>query len=172
MSGKAMKIKPMWVWGLVIGAALGCAAALTTLAAAPSQGVVTLKLTQITAVKQNGSPDPGSDAACREQLSQPGSQYLGLSVTTRYAIDTQSQTVYATSTFASVTATPPQEVSVELHALGLSDSYAFGRYRPDNVPGVYGVLFSLNRWMGDPASRFIVFGPEGKDYNCVIASAH
>lgn len=159
-------------------AALGLAAGLVQSAVAadkPAQethtGTATVKLEHVYALTQTGSADPAHDAACKKQLSMPGSKYVGLPVKTKYSIDPKSLIMSATSSFPSPAATQPLELNVDLNALGIAGSYSFGVFRPSALPGAYAVLFSTNLKYTDAKSTFVVFGPKDQEYNCLISSA-
>lgn len=158
-------------------AALGLATGLVQSAAAADKpaeahtGTATVKLEHVYAVKQTGSADPAHDAACKKQLSMPGSKYVGMPVKTKYSIDPKTLIMSATSSFPSPVATQPLELNVDLNALGIAGSYSFGAFRPSVLPGAYAVLFSTSLKYTDAKSTFVVFGPKDQEYNCVISSA-
>lgn len=155
--------------GLLLAASPVAHAADAAAAGAVHKGTATLRLTTVKATLPNGSPDPAHDAACKKQLSQPQSKYLGLTVKTDYTVDPQTLKMSATSHFASPNGTQPLQLSVDLNALGLQGSYSFGTFKPAVLPDVYGVLFSVSKQFTKPSSSFIVFGPKG-EYNCVASS--
>jgi len=133
-------------------------------------GMNTLKLQYIYAVQQNGSADPIHDAACKKLLSESSSRFIGMPVTTRYAIDAKSLMMSAESGFPSPHATEPLELNVKLNPLGIRGTYAFGAFRSAALPDAY-VLFSISENFASPVSSFLVFGPKDQRYNCVISSA-
>ncbi|MES3021520.1 MAG: hypothetical protein V4857_08020 [Pseudomonadota bacterium] len=159
----------------VVLTAFGLATALIQAAtAAPNdahKGSATVRLQYVYGVQQSGSPDPAHDAACKKQLSQTQSKYLGMTVKTTYSIDPQSLIMSANSSFRSPVATQPLQLNADLKPLGLADSYSFGVFRPTVLPSAYGVMFSVDLKFAEPKSTFIVFGPKDQTYNCVISSA-
>ena len=132
----------------------------------PVTGEVTLTLRYIHAVKKDGSLDSSHCAECEDEFSK----LIGTKVTTRYSINTETLIMEATSTF-SPSKLEPLEISVSLNALGLSGRYAFGSFRPPNFPAAYAVLFSIDLQFNDPTSTFVLFGPKGTDFNCVVSSS-
>ncbi len=135
------------------------------------QGTAKVRVQYVHAVQKNGSPAPAHDAACRHQVSSPDSKFVGMSVSTTYDINTKTLTMSADSTFPSPHSTQPLELKVNLNALGMKGIYAFGAFKPSAVPQVYAVLFSVNENFTKPKSTFVVYGPQGENYNCVISSA-
>ena len=111
-------------------------------------GKVTLNLKYVSALKQNGSPDPSHCSACETQLSN----LIDIPVTTEYSINTKTNIISAESSF--YLPDKNKEIKVKLNALGLSDSYSFGVFRPTDFPEAYAVLFSINREFKDPTSSF------------------
>ncbi|CAG76859.1 putative exported protein [Pectobacterium atrosepticum SCRI1043] len=128
-----------------------------------------LELKHVHAVLQNGTPSPQHDAMCEKQLNMPESKYVGMKVTTEYNINTQSMMMSAKSMFPSPHSTQPMELTADLSALGLSDSYSFGAFRPSVLPDAY-ILFSVDKKMKNPVSTFMVIN-KGETYNCVISSS-
>lgn len=135
------------------------------------KGTAKVKLQYVHAVQQNGSPAPAHDAACRHQLSSPNSKFVGMPVSTSYDIDTKTLMMSAESMFPSPHSMQPLEFTVNLNALGMKGVYAFGAFKPTEVSEVYAVLFSISEKFERPSSTFVVYGPKGGDYNCVISSA-
>lgn len=133
-------------------------------------GSATLKLQYVYGLQQNGSADPAHDADCKKQLSQIQSKYMGMTVKTTYSIDPKTLMMSAKSSFASPVATQPLQLSVDLNALGIASSYSFGTFQPAVLPGAYAVLFSVDLKYAQPKSTFVVFGPKGQTYNCLISS--
>lgn len=102
--------------------------------AAPVTGADTVTLSYVFATLQTGQQDqkPEDIAACRKQVSAPGSKYLGSAVTTKYSIDVQSKMMSASSSLPSPGGTQPMTVTIPLAPLGLSGSMPsvrFGRAR-------------------------------------------
>ncbi|WP_281848834.1 hypothetical protein [Dyella sp. GSA-30] len=138
--------------------------------AAPVQGKASARLTHVFATLQTGQPDnkPEDNAACRKQVSAPGSRYLGVTVTTQYSIDAQTMLMTATSSLPSPQATKPIQLSIKLSPLGIAGQYAFGAFRPPALPNNY-VLFSIGLDFKGAKSSVLVLN-EGKDYNCLVTS--
>lgn len=138
--------------------------------AAPVQGKASVRLTHVFATLQTGSPDkkPEDTAACRKQVSAPGSRYLGITVTTQYSIDAQTMMMNAASSLPSPQATKPLLLTVKLSPLGIAGQYAFGAFRPTALPNNY-VLFSIGLDFKGAKSSVLVLN-EGKDYNCLVTS--
>lgn len=134
-------------------------------------GSAKVTLQYVYGLQQNGSHDPAHDAACKKQLSSINSNYMGMPVTTKYSINTKSLMMSATSSFPSPQSTTPLELNVQLSALGIAGSYSFGTFKPAVLPDVYSVLFSISKQFNDAKSSFVVFGPKGQTYNCLISSA-
>lgn len=158
-------------YGLAVG--VSCLVALSygsSALAAPVTGTARVQLTHVFATLQNGSPDqkPEDIAACRKQVSQPTSRYLGITVTTRYSVDPQSLIMSASSSLPSPMATQPLVLTVKLSPLGLAGQYAFGAFRPAVLPKNY-VLFSMGTDFKGAKSSILVLN-EGKDYNCLVSS--
>lgn len=139
-------------------------------AALAKTGKVTNKLQFIHAVKKNGSPAPEFDAACKKQLSQPPTKFIGLPVTTTYGINPTTLKMSAVSSFPSPNPPNPMLLSVPLKPLGIAGTYAFGSFAPPQLPSAYAVLFSIDKSFVKSKSTFVIYGPKGKPYNCVISS--
>jgi hypothetical protein len=133
----------------------------------PHTGKATVKLEYVHAVQENGSLDPAHNAACQKQVSN----FIGLPVTSTYSIDTQSLKMSANSAFPSPNKIEPLELKVDLPPLGIANIYAFGTFRPPVLKQAYGILFSVSTKYDSPNSTFILFGPKGENYNCVISSS-
>lgn len=138
--------------------------------AAPVTGTAKVKLTHVFATLQTGQPDkkPEDIAACRKQVSSPGSRYLGITVSTRYSIDAQTMIMSASSMLPSPQATKPVMLTIKLSPLGIAGQYAFGAFRPSALPNNY-VLFSIGTDFKGAKSSILVLN-EGKDYNCLVTS--
>ncbi|PPT55942.1 hypothetical protein XarbCFBP8138_09510 [Xanthomonas arboricola] len=138
--------------------------------AAPVTGTDTVTLSHVFATLQTGQQDqkPEDIAACRKQVSAPGSKYLGLAVTTKYSIDVQSKMMSASSSLPSPGGTQPMTVTIPLSPLGLSGEYAFGAFRPSALPNTY-VLFSVGLDFKGPQSSVLVLNSD-KTYNCLVTS--
>ena len=138
--------------------------------AAPVTGSAKVKLTHVFATLQNGQPDtkPEDIAACKKQVSAPNSRYLGITVTTKYSVDPQSLIMSASSTLPSPHATKPLVLTVKLSPLGIAGEYAFGAFRPTELPDTY-VLFSMGTDFKGAKSSILVLN-EGKEYNCLVSS--
>lgn len=138
--------------------------------AEPFIGTANVYLSHVFAVLKTGQSDPNSDdtGACSRQMATPGSQYLADGVTTRYVIDVKSQNMSAFSLLPSQHATPPFMAKVPLSALGLANVYAFGAFRPAELPGVY-VLFSVGPDFKTATSAVLVLNPT-KHYNCLVTN--
>ncbi|WP_157633800.1 hypothetical protein [Thioflavicoccus mobilis] len=134
-------------------------------------GTATTELQYVHAVQENGSPDTGHDADCEKQLSDENSRFVGMSVRTTYEINTSTNMMSAESTFPAPQSMEPLELTVELSSLGISDVYAFGTFKPSMVPEAYAILFSIDHEFEDATSTFVIYGPEGEGYNCVISSS-
>jgi hypothetical protein len=134
-------------------------------------GSATVKLQFVHAVQSTGAADPKHDAACKKQLSGVNSKYIGMKVKTDYSINTKTLMMSAKSMFPSPHSTQPLELTVNLNALGIAKTYAFGTFKPAELPEAYAVLFSISEKFTDPKSTFVVYGPKGQEYNCVISSA-
>ncbi|MEQ9885038.1 hypothetical protein [Pectobacterium zantedeschiae] len=128
-----------------------------------------VELKHIHAVLQNGTSSPQHDAMCEKQLNMPESKYVGMKVTTEYNINTQSMMMSAKSMFPSPHSTQPMELTADLSALGLSDSYSFGAFRPSVLPDSY-IIFSVDKQMKNPVSTFMIIN-KNETYNCVISSS-
>ncbi|WP_372381596.1 hypothetical protein [Xanthomonas sp. NCPPB 1754] len=137
-------------------------------AAVPGKDTVTLR--HVFATLQNGQQDqkPEDVAACRKQVAEPTSKYLGVAVTTTYSIDVQSKMMTASASLPSPVATQPLMLTVPLSPLGLSGDYAFGAFRPSALPNTY-VLFSVGLNFKDPKSSVLVLNSD-KRYNCLVTS--
>jgi hypothetical protein len=130
-------------------------------------GTETVKLSYVQALSEAGTPMPTMDASCK----QFASNYVGMPVKTQYSIDTETLIMQAQSSFPSPQKTQPLELSVKLNALGIAGSYDFASYRPAVVPGLYAVIFNLNKDFTNAVSSMLLFGPEGLDYNCLVSSS-
>ncbi|WDM67575.1 MULTISPECIES: hypothetical protein [Xanthomonas] len=139
-------------------------------AEAPVTGKKSVTLSHVFATLQTGQPDqnPENIAACRKQVSAPGSKYLGVVVTTSYSINAQSKIMTASSSLPSPVATQPLMLTVPLSPLGLSGEYAFGAFRPTVLPNTY-VLFSIGLDFKGPKSSVLVLNSD-KNYNCLVTS--
>jgi len=133
-------------------------------------GKVTVTLSSVRAVKENGTPDPAHDKDCTEQLKKPTSKYVGMPVTTEYSIDPKTLIESATSSFPSPVATQPLQLSVRLAPLGIASVYAFGAFRPAALPDAY-VLFQIGLDFKNAVSSFLVLNPSSVGYNCSISSS-
>lgn len=142
----------------------------STAAAAPVTGTAKVKLTHVFATLQTGQPDtkPEDIAACRKQVSSPDSRYLGITVNTRYSVDAQSMIMSASSMLPSPHATKPVILTIKLPPLGIAGEYAFGAFRPTELPNTY-VLYSMGTDFKGAKSSILVLN-EGKDYNCLVSS--
>ncbi len=138
--------------------------------AAPVTGTKEIKLTQVFATLPGGGQDqkPEDVAACRAQVSAPGSRYLDTVVTTRYSIDAQSLKMTASSSLPSPKATQPLSITVPLAPLGIAGQYAFGAFRPAALPNTY-VLFSIGLDFKAANSSVLVLNSD-KGYNCLVTS--
>lgn len=144
--------------------------AATTAPALANTGKVTNKLKFVQAVLENGSAAPRFDAACKKQLSTSPTSFVGLPVTTTYNINPKTLLMSATSSFPSPVPTQPLQLSVPLNALGIAGTYAFGVFRPAQVPSAYAVMFSIDTAFQKSKSTFVIYGPKNQGYNCVISS--
>jgi hypothetical protein len=131
-------------------------------------GTVSVVLKNVHGVLNTGAPDPAHDVACRTQLSNISSKYVGLPVKTTYSINTQTGVMTAQSTFPSPNSAQPLQLTAVMHPLGLSGVYSFGGFRPPTLPNAY-VLFSISTQFTNAKSTFLVINA-GKNYNCVISS--
>jgi hypothetical protein len=138
--------------------------------AAPVTGTAKVQLIHVFATLQTGQPDqkPEDTAACRRQVTSPNSRYLGITVSTRYSIDAKTLMMSASSSLPSPQATKPVMLTIKLAPLGIAGQYAFGAFRPVELPDNY-VLFSLNLDYKHPSSSVLVLN-SGKDYNCLVTS--
>lgn len=138
--------------------------------AAPVTGTAKVKLTNVFATLQSGQLDrkPEDAAACRKQVSSIDSRYLGITVSTRYSVDTQTLIMTASSTLPSPQATKPVLLTIKLAPLGIAGQYAFGAFHPSALPGTY-VLYSMGTDFKSPESSVLVLN-QGKDYNCLVTS--
>jgi hypothetical protein len=159
------------------GYALACTAlSFTALAyasaavAAPVTGVAKARLTHVFATLQNGQPDtkPEDIAACKKQVSSPNSRYLGITVSTHYSVDAQTMIMSAFSKLPSPHATKPVVLTIKLAPLGIAGEYAFGAFRPTELPDTY-VLYSMGTDFKNPKSSILVLN-EGKEFNCLVSS--
>ena len=137
---------------------------------AEQSGKVSVTLNYVRAVQPNGTPDPGHDKNCTEQLKQPTSRYVGMPVSTSYSIDPKTLIESATSTFPSPNSTKPIQLSAKLSPLGIAGVYAFGAFRPSALPDAY-VLFQIGLDFKNPVSTFLVLNPPNVGYNCSISSS-
>ena len=139
-------------------------------AAAPVTGSAKVKLTHVFATLQTGQPDtkPEDIAACKKQVSAPNSRYLGITVTTKYSVDAQTMMMSASSMLPSPQATKPLMLTIKLSPLGIAGEYAFGAFRPTELPNTY-VLYSMGTDFKGAKSSILVLN-EGKDYNCLVSS--
>lgn len=156
---------------VVFGMTTGLLSSTATAADEVKWRTATVKLQHVYALQQNGSADPAHDAACKKQLSQPNSKYIGITVTTKYSVDPKTLMMSAKSAFPSPVSTQPLELNVDLSALGIANSYSFGSFRPAALPEASAILFSVNQKYGDAKSTFVIFGPKDQTYNCLISSA-
>lgn len=140
----------------------------TATTAEPNTGSASVVLKHVKAVLPTGAPAPGQDAACTKQLSAVTSKYVGLTVKTKYSINTQTLIMSAQSSFASPVSTQPLQLTVPMHPLGLSSNYSFGAFRPAQLNNAY-VLFSISKQFTNPQSTFLVIN-QSLPYNCVISS--
>jgi hypothetical protein len=138
--------------------------------AADQSGKVSVTLNFVRAVLPNGTPDPGHDKDCTNQLKQPTSSYIGMPVSTSYSIDPNTLIESATSTFPSPNSTKPIQLSAKLAPLGIAGVYAFGAFRPSALPNAY-VLFQIGLDFKNPVSTFLVLNPPAVGYNCSISSS-
>lgn len=132
-------------------------------------GTATVKLQYVHAVTQTGTPAPKHDAACKKQLSDPNSKFVGMPVKTDYSIDPKTLMMSAESMFPSPVATQPLELTVKMNPLGIKGVYSFGAFKPAELPNAY-VLFSISEKFTNPVSKFLIINAD-KDYNCVISSS-
>lgn len=133
-------------------------------------GTTKVKLTHVFASLQNGSQDknPADIAACKKQVSEPNSKYLGIIVVGKYSINPSTLIMSASATLPSPQSTQPLELTIPLKPLGIAGQYAFGAFRPAELPNTY-VLYSLNLQFKSPTNTILVLN-EGKNYNCVVSS--
>ncbi|WP_409350874.1 hypothetical protein [Xanthomonas axonopodis] len=134
----------------------------------PGKDTVTLR--HVFATLQSGQQDqkPEDVAACRKQVAEPTSNYLGMAVTTTYSVDVQSKMMTASSSLPSPIATQPLMLTVPLSPLWLSGESAFGAFRPSALPNTY-VLFSVGLNFKGPKSSVLVLNSD-KSYNCLVTS--
>ena len=139
-------------------------------AAAPVTGVAKTRLTHVFATLQNGQPDtkPEDIAACKKQVSSPNSHYLGTTISTHYSVDPKTLIMSAFSKFPSPHGTKPVVLTIKLSPLGIAGEYAFGAFRPTELPDTY-VLFSMGTDFKGAKSSILVLN-EGKEYNCLVSS--
>jgi hypothetical protein len=149
---------------------LATALCMSVAVAAPVPGKETVTLSHVFATLQNGQQDrkPEDIAACRKQVAETTSKYLGMAVTTTYSIDVQSKMMNASSSLPSPVAMQPLMLTVPLSPLGLSGQYAFGAFRPSELPNTY-VLFSIGLNFKGPKSSVLVLNSD-KSYNCLVTS--
>ena len=77
---------------------------------------MTVAMRYISALKLNGSPDPGKNPACHRKFAN----LIGTRAVTTYVINPESLMMSAKTNFASQT--------YDLNALGLAGQYAFGQF--------------------------------------------
>ncbi len=133
------------------------------------KGSATVKLQYVHGVHKNGTADPKHDAACKKQLSEITSKFVGMPVKTEYSIDPKTLKMSAESTFPSPVATQTLELTAQLNPLGIKGVYALGAFRPAALPDAY-VLFSVSEKFTGAKSTFMIINTK-QDYNCVISSA-
>lgn len=138
--------------------------------AAPVTGTAKVKLTHVSATLQNGQPDtkPEDIAACKKQVSAPNAHYLGTTISTHYSVDPKTLIMSAFSKFPSPQGTKPVMLTIKLSPLGIAGEYAFGAFRPTELPDTY-VLFSMGTDFKGAKSSILVLN-EGKEYNCLVSS--
>lgn len=138
--------------------------------AAPVTGVAKTRLTHVFATLQTGQPDtkPEDIAACKKQVSSPNSHYLGTTISTHYSVDAKTMVMSAFSKFPSPQGIKPVVLTIKLSPLGIAGEYAFGAFRPAELPDTY-VLFSMGTNFKGAKSSILVLN-EGKDYNCLVSS--
>lgn len=123
------------------------------------QGTVTVAMRYISALKLNGSPDPGKNPACHRKFRN----LIGARAVTTYIINPQTLMMSAKTNFASQT--------YDLNALGLAGQYAFGQFfRPALPPlGVYAATFAISLKFTNPVNRFVLtLDPET---NCLLSNS-
>jgi hypothetical protein len=145
-----------------------CAA--TNAPALANTGKVSHRLQFVHAVLENGSPAPNFDAACKKQLATSPTRFVGMPVTSTYDINSKTLLMSAVSSFPSPVPSQPLQLSVPLNPLGIAGTYAFGAFRPAQVPAAYAVMFSIDTAFQKSKSTFVIFGPKNQGYNCVISS--
>jgi hypothetical protein len=89
-------------------------------------------------------------------------------VATDYSIDSKTLIMSASSKMPSPQRTTPLALTIPLSALGISGQYAFGAFRPSELPNTY-VLFSINTEFKMPESSILVLN-EGEKFNCLVTS--
>ncbi|PHM36570.1 hypothetical protein [Xenorhabdus innexi] len=128
------------------------------------EGEAKVTLRFVHAVLQNGTPAPQYDADCLQRLSHFGSRYVGLSVNSKYKINTKTLIMSASSEF--IHPAFSRFVSVTLWPMGISDIYGFiGNIAPDIT-----IFFFLDKNLKNPVSTFLIPN-KGLEYNCVISSS-
>lgn len=132
------------------------------------KGQETLTLSHIHATQANGSHFAAHDADCQRQLGEASTKYTGLKVTTDYMINTATNKVAAKSQFNNPDSSKSDVLDITLSALGLSENYSFGAFKPTALPNTY-VLFSIEKDFTNPVSSILVLNA-GKAYNCAISS--
>ena len=139
-------------------------------AAIPVTRVAKTRLTHVFATLQTGQPDtkPEDIAACKKQVSSPNTHYLGTTISTHYSVDAKTMIMSAFSKFPSPHGIKPEVLTINLAPLGIAGEYAFGAFRPTELPGTY-VLFSMGTDFKGAKSLVLVLN-EGKDYNCLVSS--
>tara|TARA_B100000795_G_C22715150_1_gene405168 strand:- start:145 stop:636 length:492 start_codon:yes stop_codon:yes gene_type:complete len=132
-------------------------------------GTATVDLQYVAALQNNGSAEPKYDLACKKQLSDPASRFVGMTVTTDYSINTKTGIMSAASTFPSSHVVQPHRTTVRMHPLGISSNYSFGAFKPSALP-MSSVLFSIDKGFSNPVSTFLIIN-SNKKYNCSISSS-
>jgi hypothetical protein len=169
MSSKSIFSSAVLAAGVIAAGVALPAAAADQMSADAHTGTAKVKLQYVHGVHQDGSPDPKHDAACKKQLSDMKSKFVGMPVATEYSIDTRTLTMSAKSMYPSPVATQPLEFITTLSPLGIKTVYAFGAFRPGELKNAY-VLFSISEKFTNPVSTFLIINVD-KDYNCVISSS-
>jgi hypothetical protein len=127
--------------------------------AAILKGTVNTKMQTIKALQPNGSPEPSKDPACKSKYGN----LIGKVATTTYEINTTTLMMTAVTVFEGQTH--------KLNALGLANSYSFGKFYNPLLPplNMYAALFSLDKQGKNPVNTFnLVLNAET---NCVVSSA-
>ena len=104
------------------------------------KGTAKVELKTVHAVFQNGEhdPNPKDKEACEKQVSNPNSKYLGHTVSTTYSINPGTLIMSASSTLPSPHSIEPLELVIPLHPLGMQGEYAFGAFKPAELPNMSG----------------------------------